>query len=118
MSLEDGGLETCEKMALPSGRSKNNPLPPRTTTRCVPVRSYAIPNRGATASAGHVYVVFAMPCPERNKPFIVLPEFGIKPPIPRVLFAPRNRPVTGSIAWRLAVGHAVPAGTVVVHPAT
>src|SRR5919198_1374324 len=61
--VEMGGLPGIEKTVLPSGRSKNKPPPPRTMNVCVPVRSYAIPNRGPTTSFGHVYEVSAMPSP-------------------------------------------------------
>jgi hypothetical protein len=35
------------------------------------VTSYATPNRGASPSAGQLYVVFEIPCPDRKRPFVV-----------------------------------------------
>ena len=37
--VENPGFPTCEYMVSPAGRSWNNPIPPRTTIRCVPLTS-------------------------------------------------------------------------------
>src|SRR5215470_17263456 len=57
--VEIGGLPGIENTVLPSGRSKNRPPPARRTNVWLPVRSYAMPTRGATTSVGQVYDVFA-----------------------------------------------------------
>jgi hypothetical protein len=54
LDVENGGLPTCEYIVSPDGRSWKRPMPPRTTRLCSPVTSYAMPNRGATTTAGHV----------------------------------------------------------------
>src|SRR5258708_4229624 len=100
MFLYVGGFCTCGKMAFPSGRSKKRPAAPRRTMRPCPVRSYAMPNRGATASIGHVYVVLTIPWPDRNRPLVALPDPGTSVPIASTELGPRSWPVTGSIACR------------------
>src|SRR5258708_17688693 len=92
-------------MELPPGRSKNSPAPPRTTSRWRPVTSYATPNRGANASAGQLYVVFEMPCPDRNSPFVVLPEPGTSVPMASTELGPSDSPVRGFLACRSPAAH-------------
>ena len=95
----DGRIEHLREDGVPDGRSKYSPPPPRSTIRCRPVRSYAMPNRGATPSAG-LKVGRDRECPGRPGPdrWSVLPLFGTMVPIASVVFGPRNWPVSGFIA--------------------
>src|SRR6188472_2176991 len=52
--VENPGFPTCEYIVSPAGRSWNSPIPPRSTIRCAPVRSYAMPKRGAATTDGQV----------------------------------------------------------------
>src|SRR5215510_485334 len=73
-----------------------------------------MPNRGAIARNGHVYVVFAMPCPESTSPFVGFPVPGTMAPIDRFENGPSSSPVTGFIACRFAPEHGF---TLPTHPA-
>src|SRR2546422_1925031 len=51
-----GGLFTPPDRVVVYGRSKNSPAPPRSTIVCLPLMSYAMPKRGATARPGQLNV--------------------------------------------------------------
>src|SRR6266508_3810345 len=64
-----------------------------------------MPNRGATPTAGWVYVVMGIPLPAWTRPFVRLPEFGTIVPMASVVFGPRNCCVNGFIACRFVPVH-------------
>ena len=57
-----------------------------------------MPKRGPNTSHGHVYVVLAMPWPDRKMPLVELPVPGTTAPMASVEFGPRNWPVSGFFA--------------------
>jgi hypothetical protein len=61
-----------------------------------------MPNRGASASLGQMKFVSEIPSPWRIRPLVGLPVFGTSVPMASVEFGPRNCPVRGFRAWRLA----------------
>jgi hypothetical protein len=79
------------------------PPPPRKIIVCLPVRSYATPNRGPTTSFGQVYPYFEMPSPAWRMPLSGLPTPGTGVPIAAWLLGEfgiaRTCPVIGLTAF-------------------
>ena len=96
----DGGFVTWPKIELPSGRSKYIPTPPRDDHRLSARDVIGRAEPRSEPSAGHVYVVSAMPWPDCIRPFVRLPVLATSVPIATVELGPRNWPVTGFFACR------------------